>query len=235
MIAIMRLDVCPLLPLYDSGDSCPGDTVVLRKAVDRDASGMLLPDQNYISRVELRSSNTLSTGAALGCSGPIAPFVVTVPIVIGLVAKKEMVGAGTRGIVTPVKHIHTVGDGAEVQHPRELVSASALTIRHEATVALIAIGRTDPLPAPAVMLDDVQPEFLNWTEPPHVTTGQESVPGLDWSAAATATESTGIIGLHRDLPLTRNRGASPGPVDAGCGASSCLNFTTPPSSRKGVV
>ena len=232
---MMQLDVCPLFPLHDSSDGCPRNTVVLRKAVDRNTSCMLLPDYDDIGRVELRRSDTLSSSAALRCSGQIAPLVVTVPIVIGLVTKKEMVGTGTRGIVTPVKHIHTVRNGAEVQHPRELVSASAFTIRHEATVALIAIGRPDPLPASIVMPDDVQPELLNGCEPLHVATGQESVPRLDRSTATASTDGRGIIELHRDHPLARNRGATPGAVTSSDRATLRPDFTTPPSSRKGVV
>lgn len=45
--------------------------------------------------------------------------------------------------------------------------------------------------------------------------------------ATAFTQRARIIRLHRDLPLVRNRGARPGPVDAGCGATSCPDFTTP--------
>lgn len=47
--------------------------------------------------------------------------------------------------------------------------------------------------------------------------------------------SGGTIRLHRDLPLTRNRGATPGAVTSSDRASLCLHFTTPDQERRSAA
>lgn len=157
----------------------------------------------------------------------------------------EMAGIHARRIVpvgTIVKYVQAIGDRSVVQYPRRLMRAddpATLAAGADVAVAVSVLLRSSPQPA-TVSLVDLGPEsdlerrpsascraVLARRATESSASDQNSTGLLEKLGAAFLADAGhaawphGTLSMHRDVPLTWNRGARPGvlPTRPGLSAS----------------
>jgi hypothetical protein len=120
--------------------------------------------------------------------------------------------------VACVEHVEAFRDGQfSCNHPCETVSAHHVaSIDLKAPIAIGGLDATSPQPALTGPLNACA-EALNLGAHADEMAAREAGVTMSRNAASTSAEQRGIIDLHRDLPISRNRGAGPGPFTADAG------------------
>lgn len=173
--------------------------------------------------VLIASSSPDSHDGAVGFTAGLSELNLHIRDIVSLGAGEEMPESWPRNSVDDVGANLIVSDtGRVIANVERPFSSGKHTARHQEG-GCVGIGDS------AILTDLAVSTFATCPGPLPART--EFGP-VDWDCSdltdlgpEAGDELGGILNLHRDLPLTWNRGARPGPVDAGYGASSRLNFT----------
>lgn len=232
----------PGMPSVDLGDQASGYTEISGD-VSVTFAGVGAPsDLTNLLGIQLGISILFANVSPTVSNKP--SFARCVREVVGLRAIEKVCRVATRRVVAFVAGYLDFFDWkTEMERQRNtmgvgLVAASGSASAYSEGAVPALVSSTDPRPARirATGPIDMSPEAVSEADPwfqgalrPRST----QCPAIQLRLAADppnerrATDAAGTILVHRDVSLTRNRGATPGAVSSSDRASSRLHFTTP--------